>query len=410
MIKILRNIQGIITPRMDLPFGKLAIEPGAALAMENDAILAIAPPETLRQQYPGAETIDGQSCWAMPGFVDPHTHPVFYKTREEEFEMRIAGKSYEEIAAAGGGIRNSVRALRQASFDELVELAFRRMRKFTEYGTTTIEAKSGYGLSLEDELKSLRVIKKLSALLPLTIVPTFLGAHEVPDEYQDRRDKYVDLLVEEMIPRVAEEKLAVFCDVFCEKNVFTVAQSERILLAARDHGLVPKLHADELHPTGGAELAAKVRAISADHLLKVSDRGIAAMKDAGVVPVLLPGTAFFLAKTEYAPARKMLAAGLPVALATDFNPGSSMTQNMQLILTIAALQMKMAPQEVVAGATLNAARALALEKEVGSLEAGKKADIILLDIPGYKYLPYHYGVNHVKMVIRHGQIVHRAGA
>lgn len=406
MAKILHNIQGIITPRLDLPFSELSIQNHVAIAFEDEEITAIESPEKLAQKYPDAEIIDGKNCWAMPGFVDPHTHPVFYKTREEEFEMRIAGKSYEEIAAAGGGIRNSVRAFRKASFDEIAELTYHRMRKFIEYGTTTIEAKSGYGLSIEDEIKSLRVIKKLSALLPLTIVPTFLGAHEVPDEYQDKRERYVDLLVNEMIPRVAEEKLAIFCDVFCEKNVFTVAQSERILLAAKDHGMIPKLHADELYPTGGAELAAKVKAISADHLVKISDAGITAMKAAGVIPVLLPGTTFFLAKPEYAPARKMLAAGMPVAVSTDFNPGSSMTQNMQLILTIASLQMKMKPHEAIAGATLNSARAIARESNLGSLETGKKADIILVDIPGYKYLPYHYGINHVKMVIRHGVVVH----
>jgi imidazolonepropionase len=406
MIKILRNIQGIITPRQDLPYSELSVQPEVGIAFEEEEIIAIDALQTLSKQYPIAQFIDGKNYWAMPGFVDPHTHPVFYKTREEEFEMHIAGKSYEEIAAAGGGIRNSVRVFRKASFDEIAELTYHRMRKFLEYGTTTIEAKSGYGLSLEDEIKSLRVIKKLAALLPLTIIPTFLGAHEVPDEYRDKRDRYVDLLVNEMIPRAAEEKLAVFCDVFCEKNVFTVAQSERILLAAKDYGMIPKLHADELYPTGGAELAAKVKAISADHLVKISGRGITAMKNAGVIPVLLPGTTFFLAKSEYAPARKMLAAGMPVALSTDFNPGSSMTQNMQLMLTIAALQMKMTPNEVIAGATLNAARAIAREASVGSLEAGKKADIILVDIPGYKYLPYHYGINHVKMVIRHGTVVH----
>ncbi|MCB0314046.1 MAG: imidazolonepropionase, partial [Calditrichaeota bacterium] len=237
----------------------------------------------------------------------------FFKTREGEFSLRVMGKSYEEIAAAGGGIRNSVRVFRQASFDELSELTYQRIRRFLEYGTTTIEAKSGYGLSLEDELKSLRILKKVAELLPITIVPTFLGAHEVPDEYQRDREKYVDLIINEMIPRVAEEKLAEFCDVFCEKDVFTVAQSERILLAAKDHGLQPKLHADELFYTGGAELAAKVGAISADHLLKISAEGIRSMADAGVVPVLLPGTTFFLGKSGYAPARQMIDAGMPVA-------------------------------------------------------------------------------------------------
>lgn len=404
MTTILHNLQGIVTP-VDTVGWKLNIQAGVALALEDGRIRAIDTPEKLQEMFAGAQRIDGAGCWALPGFVDPHTHPVFFKTREGEFSLRVMGKSYEEIAAAGGGIRNSVRVFRQASFDELSELTYQRIRRFLEYGTTTIEAKSGYGLSLEDELKSLRILKKVAELLPITIVPTFLGAHEVPDEYQRDREKYVDLIINEMIPRVAEEKLAKFCDVFCEKDVFTVAQSERILLAAKDHGLQPKLHADELFYTGGAELAAKVGAISADHLLKISAEGIRSMADAGVVPVLLPGTTFFLGKSGYAPARQMIDAGMPVAIATDFNPGSSMTQNMQLMLTLSALYLKMTSAEVITAATRNAARAIAREDRVGTLETGKDADIVLLDIPGHEYLPYHYGVNHVRKVIRHGRVV-----
>lgn len=404
MTTILHNLQGIVTPA-DTVGWELNIQAGVALALEDGRIRAIDTPEKLQEMFAGAQRIDGAGCWALPGFVDPHTHPVFFKTREGEFSLRVMGKSYEEIAAAGGGIRNSVRVFRQASFDELSELTYQRIRRFLEYGTTTIEAKSGYGLSLEDELKSLRILKKVAELLPITIVPTFLGAHEVPDEYQRDREKYVDLIINEMIPRVAEEKLAKFCDVFCEKDVFTVAQSERILLAAKDHGLQPKLHADELFYTGGAELAAKVGAISADHLLKISAEGIRSMADAGVVPVLLPGTTFFLGKSGYAPARQMIDAGMPVAIATDFNPGSSMTQNMQLMLTLSALYLKMTSAEVITAATRNAARAIAREDRVGTLETGKDADIVLLDIPGHEYLPYHYGVNHVRKVIRHGRVV-----
>ena len=404
MTTILHNLQGIVTPA-DTVGWELNIQAGVALALEDGRIRAIDTPEKLQEMFADARRIDGAGCWALPGFVDPHTHPVFFKTREGEFSLRVMGKSYEEIAAAGGGIRNSVRVFRQASFDELSELTYQRIRRFLEYGTTTIEAKSGYGLSLEDELKSLRILKKVAELLPITIVPTFLGAHEVPDEYQRDREKYVDLIINEMIPRVAEEKLAKFCDVFCEKDVFTVAQSERILLAAKDHGLQPKLHADELFYTGGAELAAKVGAISADHLLKISAEGIRSMADAGVVPVLLPGTTFFLGKSGYAPARQMIDAGMPVAIATDFNPGSSMTQNMQLMLTLSALYLKMTSAEVITAATRNAARAIAREDRVGTLETGKDADIVLLDIPGHEYLPYHYGVNHVHKVIRHGRVV-----
>ena len=406
-LKILRNLRGIITARKDLEFGKLDIQSQKSMVIQDSEIQDIMPENEALQKYPQAVPIDGRQLWALPGYVDPHTHPVFYKTREEEFELRIRGKSYEEIAAAGGGIRNSVRALRKASFDELAELTYYRIREFLDYGTTTIEAKSGYGLSLEDELKSLRVLKKVAGLLPLTIVPTFLGAHEVPDEYQNNRQAYIDLLINEMIPAVAEEKLAVFCDIFTEKNVFSIAESEKILLAAKDYGLKLKLHADELNPLGGAELAARVKAISADHLLMVSDKGISEMKKAGVVPVLLPGTAFFLGKPSYAPARKMIEAGLPVALATDYNPGSSFTQNMNLILSIACTQMKMTPSETIAAATLNSARAIDVDQHAGSLEKGKKADIMLLDIPNYQYIPYHYGMNHVKMVFRHGELVHQ---
>ncbi len=396
-----------MTPERSSDGTALTVRKGVNILFQDNRIEAIDTAEVLAERHPDARYIDGRQCWAMPGFVDPHTHPVFYKTREEEFEMRIAGKSYEEIAAAGGGIRNSVRAFRQASFDELAELTYHRIRKFLEYGTTTIEAKSGYGLSVADELKSLRILKKVASLLPITIVPTFLGAHEVPDEYQNNRDGYVDVLINEMIPAVAEEQLAVFCDVFCEKDVFTVEQSERILMAAKDYGLIPKLHADELFYTGGAELAARVKAISADHLVQISEEGIAAMKETGVVAVLLPGTTFYLGKSKYAPARQMLDAGLDVALATDFNPGSSMTHNMQLMLTIAALYMKMSPAETITAATLTSAKAIAREDEVGSLEVGKMADVILVDIPRYQYLPYHYGVNHVKIVIRHGKVVHQ---
>jgi imidazolonepropionase len=407
MLKILENISGVLSFTSQDKWNQPFIRSGVGILIEEENIKSIDSVQKLEAAYPDIQKIDGNNCLAIPGFVDPHTHPVFHKTREEEFKMRIQGKSYEEIAAAGGGIRNSVRAFRQASFEEIAKLTYHRIHKFLEYGTTTIEAKSGYGLSLEDELKALRILKKLSKLIPITIVPTFLGAHEIPDEYRQDRKKYIALITEEMIPAVAEEKLAVFCDVFCEKDVFSVNESEKILLAARDHGLIPKLHADELLPTGGAELAAKVKAISADHLLMVSDQGIAEMRNAGVIPVLLPGTAFFLGKKDYAPARKMIESGMPVALATDFNPGSSMTQNMQLILTIAAINIKMIPSEVIGAATVNSAKAIGMENEVGMIDFGKKADIVLMNIPDYKYLPYHYGINHVKMVIRHGQIVHQ---
>jgi imidazolonepropionase len=406
-IKILSNLKGIISAKANLPLYQLQVQEDSAIAIEQDHILAIDNAEIFSQQYPAARVIDGCNYWALPGYVDPHTHPVFYKTREEEFEMRLQGKSYEEIAAEGGGIRNSVRAFRQASFQELLELTCQRIQEFIPYGTTTIEAKSGYGLSLQDEIKSLQILKKAATLLPITIVPTFLGAHEIPDEYRDRREAYIELLIKEMIPAVAGEKLAEFCDIFTEQQVFSISESEKILLAARDHGLQLKLHADELSPLGGAELAARLKAVSADHLLMVSDQGILAMKEAGVTPVLLPGTAFFLGKKQYAPARKMIELGLPIALATDYNPGSSFTQNMNLILSIACTQMRMLPAEAICSSTLHSAHALRRDKELGSIEPGKKADIVLHDIPNFRYLPYHYGMNHVRMVIRHGEVVYQ---
>ncbi|MBN2365500.1 MAG: imidazolonepropionase [Calditrichaeota bacterium] len=404
---ILKNSRGIITPRSDVPYGELDIREKISIAFNAECILDIDLVDKLIQKYPDHTSVDASNCWALPGYVDPHTHPVFYKTREEEFEMRIAGKSYEEIAAGGGGIRNSVRAFRQASVDELTELTCKRIMEFLTCGTTTIEAKSGYGLSLADELKSLRILKKAGEILPISIVPTFLGAHEVPDEYQNRREAYIDLIIHEMIPAVADENLAEFCDVFTEKDVFSIEESEKILTAAREHGLGLKLHADELTPLGGAELAARMRAVSADHLLMISDAGISALKEKGVIPVLLPGTAFFLGKKNYAPARKMIEAGLNVALASDYNPGSSFTQNMNLILSIACIHMKMTPAETLYAATLASSRSIRRDRMAGSLEVGKKADITLMDIPNVQYIPYHYGMNHVKTVIRHGKIAYQ---
>ncbi len=408
MISLIYNLNGVMTPVEDLYSFEVQTLPHAGILINDDTIIEIGDGQELHRKYPEARHIDGQGCWALPGFVDPHTHPIFYRTRQQEFVMRSQGKSYEEIAAAGGGIRNSVRAFREASDDEIAERTYHRLKKFLAYGTTTIEAKSGYGLSVKDEIRSLRILRELSKLVPLTIIPTFLGAHEIPDEYRDNREKYIDIIIHEMIPLVAEEKLARYCDVFCETNVFTVEESERILRAAMDYGLKPRIHADELAYTGGAELAARVGAVSADHLLNISDTGMAALKEAGVVPVLLPGTAFFLGKQKYAPARKMLDAGLPVALATDFNPGSSMTQNMQFIFTLATIYMHMRPTEALTAGTRNAALSLEIHQEVGTLAPQKKADIVLMEIEDLDYLPYHYALNHVKTVIRHGRVVYRA--
>lgn len=397
----LKNIQNLYNPNINESYGSLTEYNHINLIIENDLILEITD-----KNYKTDQSINCTGKTVMPGLVDCHTHPVFSKTREDEFIMRVQGKSYEEIAEAGGGIRNSVRHFRSASKQEIKDLTRQRIKKFFEYGTTTIEAKSGYGLSTVDEIKSLEIIKELNEEQPLEMIPTFLGAHEIPDEYQDNREKFIDILRTEMIPLVAKKKLAKYCDVFCEKGVFTVAESREILNTAKQHGLIPKLHADELFAFGGGELAAELKAISADHLVKVSDEGIRSMAASSVISVLLPGTTFFLGKDEYAPAREMLTAGGEVAVATDFNPGSSTTQNMQLMWTIAALKLKMLPNELLWSTTYTAAKAIGMQEKIGTVEPGKQADLIILDIPNLNYLPYHYGINHVNRTIKKGKVVY----
>ncbi|MBI1850212.1 MAG: imidazolonepropionase [Planctomycetes bacterium] len=392
-------------PRTGAALGRIGIVADGGVAIAGDRIAAVGPSPGLLARYRPRRVLDAANCLVTPGFVDAHTHPVFAATREAEFEMRVQGRTYQEIAAAGGGIRSSVRAVRAASEDDLVASTRRRLDLFLAHGTTTVEAKSGYGLSLADETKSLRAIQKAAAGHPVRVVPTFLGAHEFPDEYRDRREDYVRLLCDEMIPAVARDRLAVYADVFCEKGVFEVPESRRVLEAARDHGLRLRLHADEFVDSGAAALAAELRADSADHLMAVSDRGIDALGSAGTAAVLLPGTSFFLALSRFAPARRLVDAGLTVALGTDFNPGSNMTCSMPMILTIACLYLKLTPAEALTAATINAARSLRLESEVGSLEAGKRADLVIFDAPNHRFLPYHYGVNLVRAVVAAGRVV-----
>ncbi len=340
----------------------------------------------------------------LPGLVDSHTHLIFAGTREDEFELRLQGVSYAEIAARGGGINATVRRVREASREQLKELARRRLDRMLAFGITTVEVKSGYGLSPADEIKCLEVIAELNREHPCDLVPTFLGAHEIPAEYRHDREAYLRLVIERMLPEVAGRRLAEFCDVFCEQGVFSVAESERLLHAAADHELKRKIHADEFTPLGGAELAARVGATSADHLLHITDAGIEALAAAGTVATLLPGTAFFLG-LPYGPARRLIDRGLPVALASDCNPGSCMTENLPLIGSIACTQMKMLPAEVMAALTLNAAAALGRSDRIGSIEPGKQADLLVCDVPNYKLLPYHFGVNHVGTVIKSGRVV-----
>ncbi len=406
MSLLLKNISRLYTPDVSAGYGKVFEKHNVHLLIDSGRIAAIFDSDDALQNVQADAQLDLSGKTVLPGFIDAHTHPVFWKTREDEFIMRIQGKSYEEIAAAGGGIRNSVRAFRQASKEAIKEVTRQRIHPFLSFGVTTIEAKSGYGLSTDDEIKALEVINELNAEQPLDLVPTFLGAHEVPDEYQNDRQAYVDLVCNEMIPLVAERKLAKYCDVFCEEGVFTVEESRKILTTAQRYGLQARIHADELSPFGGAELAAEIGAETADHLVQISNEGIKALAAAGVIPILLPGTTFFLGKDRYAPARKMIEAGCEVAISTDFNPGSSTTQNFQLMWTIGALKLKMLPGELLWASTYIPAKSLGLQDTLGSVEVGKQADLVVLDIPNLNYLPYHYGINHTVMTIKKGEVVY----
>ena len=370
------------------------VRTAVAVAVDGDRIAAVGPQGALEKKYPHAERIDCAGGVLTPGLVDSHTHGIFGKPRHEEQELRAAGLGYLEIASRGGGIHSSVRDLRTRSEDELFALALPRLRRLAAHGTTTVEVKSGYGLTLDDELKSLRVIRRLQGALPLRLVPTFLGAHEIPLEYRAAprtREDYVRLLVHEMIPRVAAEKLARFADVFCEPGVYTLDETRRILGAARQHGLSLKLHADELEPGGAAELAAELGATSADHLAAISDAGIAALAASDTVATLLPGTMLFLGRPTQAPARALIEAGAAIALASDFNPGTSPTVNFPLVLTLAVSQLRLSAAEALVAATVNGAAALALAAETGQLAPGFSADLALFDIGDYRELPYWYG-------------------
>jgi imidazolonepropionase len=381
------------------------VEDGAVLARDG-SIVAVGPAHEIEPLAgPEAKRIDAASCVVMPGFVDAHTHPVFAGTREDEYELRASGVSYQEIALRGGGIRSTVRRTRAASEEELFQVALPRMRWFLEHGTTTIEAKSGYGLSVDDEVKLLRVIRRLNCETALELVPTFLGAHEIPDEFRSSREDYIRLVTDQMLPRVVSEKLAEYCDVFCESHVFTPDESRRVLETARQLGLGLRIHAEQLSLSGGAAVAAELRATTADHLEWVDDRGIEVLRAAGVIAVLLPGAVLNLGLTRYAPARAMIDSGVPVVLATDFNPGSSPTVSMQLMLSLACTQMRMTPAEAIVAATINAACSLGRGAVIGSLEVGKRADLIVLDCSYYRQLPYFYGINHALVVVKSGWVV-----
>ncbi|GGJ94061.1 imidazolonepropionase [Lentibacillus kapialis] len=387
------------------------IENGSVLVVDGK-IKGVGKLEELKQRYKddsaAAEVVDATGKTVTPGLIDPHTHLVHAGTRENEYAMRLKGQSYMEIMNAGGGIHATTRATREAGFDQLHEESKQRLDTFFQYGVTTVEAKSGYGLSLEHELKQLEVAAKLNEDHAMDIVSTFMGAHAVPVDEKENPEPFVSRVIEEMIPEVARRKLADFNDVFCERGVFTPDQSRRILEAGKAHGLVPKIHADEIEPYGGAELAAEVGAISADHLLKASEEGIGKMAGNNVIGVLLPGTAFFL-MAEYANARKMIDSGVPVALSTDANPGSSPTLSLQFIMNLGCLKMGMTPEEVLSATTINAAHAINRADTIGSLEVGKQADIAIFDVPNYLMLSYNYGMNHIDGVVKRGQFVVAGG-
>ncbi len=407
---VIKNAQELLTLSSSIKeeSGLGMIQQGA-VAIKAGRIFWVGRTEELSQKFflnrDGGE-IDAKGKVVMPGLIDAHTHLIFAGSRENEFEQRIQGLSYQEIAGRGGGILSTVETTRKASLDELLSLGKKRLDRMLSKGVTTLEAKSGYGLSPQSELKILKAMNALQVSHPIDIVPTFLGAHAVPKEFEEDRTGYVSLLTEEMIPKVAQEGLAEFCDVFCEQKAFTLKESKKILEAGKQYGLKPKIHADQLSPGGGAELAAEVNAFSADHLEYASQDGIRKMAEKGVTAVLLPGASFFLSMKKFPPAREMIEQGVAVCLATDLNPGSSMTESLPLILTMGCTMYKMLPKEVIQAATIHAARAVGREKEIGTLEVGKQADIILLDIPNYHYLPYHFGVDHVELVIKRGEIVY----
>lgn len=410
---LIKNIGQLISmdgpvPRLGTAMNELGIIENAGVAVSADQILFTGPSEEVEgkaELTEGCTVIDAMGAVVTPGLIDPHTHPVFSMTREKEFEMRIQGKSYMEIARAGGGIRASVRDLRQTPKDVIKEKTRKRLDRILKHGVTTIEAKSGYGLSTESELRSLEILHELSESHPVEIIPTFLGAHEVPDEYQGKAEQYIDLLIEEMLPAVMEKKLAEFSDIFCEDGVFDVAQSRRYQTAAQQAGLGLKFHADELAPIGGAELAAELKSVSADHLVYTSEAGIKAMAASGTAAVLLPGTTFSLGGKSYAPARKMIEAGVIVALSTDCNPGSSYTESLPMIITLGALQMKLTAAEALSAVTVNAACAVNRGGKLGQILPGRLADMVVWQMEDYRELPYHYGINLAGTVVKRGKVV-----
>ena len=398
-------------PRRGPAMQKLNLIQDGAVAIQGDRIIMVGPTDKiLSGAGTGTTLIDASDKVVMPGFVDPHTHVVFAGDRASEFEKRLQGTSYMEILSAGGGIMNTVRATRAATLEEIVDQSRARLDSMLALGTTTVEAKTGYGLDTENELKMLEAIRLLDEAHPVDLVPTFLGAHSIPAEYKGRGEEFTNLVVEDMLPAVkargyGTEDSPLFCDVFCEEGAFSVEQSRRILESAKGLGMKLKIHTDEFKSLGGTSLAVELGATSADHLACTTDEEIELLGQSNTIGVLLPGTPFGLAEDHYSPARKMIESGVAVALATDLNPGTCYCESMPFIMALASRQMGMTPAETIVASTINAAHAAGLGREVGSLEVGKKADLLILDIPDYRHLTYRFGTNPVRSVIKAGRVV-----
>ena len=400
-------------PRRGSSLSNLGLVKDGAVLVRDGLIAAVGTRAEVEKlpEARAAERLDLDGRVALPGFVDSHTHLVHAESRAEEYELKIAGASYEEIARKGGGILNSVKKLREATSEALKKRAHAALKEFAAHGTTTLEAKSGYGLDVASELKILRLHKELAVEQPLGIVSTFLGAHMVPAEFRGKTggaERYIQLIEQKMLPHIGEGRLAEFCDVFCDRGAFTVEQSKRVLQAGRQWGLEPRVHAEQLSRTGATRLAILLRAASCDHLEKVNKSDIVALGKSETVATLLPGCDFHLGLKQYAPARALIEAGAIVSLATDYNPGTSPTLSMPMILSLACTQLRMTPAEAIAAATINAAHALRQEKSIGSLDVGKKADISVFEVADYREIPYYFGVNHCWMTVKRGRVIHAA--
>ena len=400
MIK-LENIGSLVTYNSTL--GIMDTLNDIEIIIDNDLILEIG--NDLRKID---NVINCNHKLVTPGFVDPHTHPVFLNAREDEFNMRLNGSTYEDIAASGGGIRNSVSDLRRVDFSLLVSKIKSRMDSFLRFGTTTVECKSGYGLDIESELKSLKAINEVNNTHPIKMIPTFMGAHAFPQEYEENHEGYVNLICDEMIPEIAKQGIAVFIDVFCEKGYFNVEQSRRILNVGKKYGLIPRMHADEFQNSKSAEIAGEIKSISADHLMMVSEEGIKSLYENNVIATLLPGTTFFLGQSNYAPYTKLKEAGVEIALATDFNPGSCSIQSMPFIISLACLYLNMNILDAVKACTYTSAKSLMLEDTVGSIEEGKKADLIIWEIDKIENVPYLVDSTPIRNVLKNGSEVFTA--